>query len=332
MKHHRMKQGMIGIVGLAMLSILFFLFYLYRILFQPMTVIFPGPIIQIDKYTSATSFVQQLVAKHLISSPYSFLGLIRIQGLSQQLKAGIYEVQVGESAYHFLYRVVDGDVLKESFTIIAGTTQTKVAEALLHAPYLNYSSQDWQEIAAGQAEGLLLADTYRYEAGSTSKVLLKQAAKNLQQFLDVAWQNRDAGLPFKTPYELLTAASIIEKESAKPIERRLIAGIIVNRLHKNMPLQMDPTVIYALGTQFKGELTRADLQIDSPYNTYRYRGLPPTPIAMIGKDAIEAAAHPAVTDFLYFVACGDGSHVFSVQYKDHQTAVRRYARFNRNHP
>lgn len=283
-------------------------------------------IVNIDKSMSASSFAHMLRAQHLIQSERLFLIFIRMQGLSQQLKAGVYQIGPGESAQQFLYRVVDGDVLKQSFSIIAGATQAQISVGLEHAPYLIYHATDWQAIAAhlSSAEGLLLADTYHYNAGSQSKSVLELAHTHLQQYLERSWQQRSAGLPYKIPYEMLIAASILEKEAAKPRERRLIAGVIINRLRKNMPLQMDPTVIYALGSQYKGTLTREDLHINSPYNSYRYRGLPPTPIAMVGKDAIDAAAHPEPTEYLYFVATGDGSHYFSVTYEQQKQAVARY--------
>ncbi len=283
-------------------------------------------IISIDKSMSASAFAHMLKTQHLIPSERLFLTLIRTRGLSQRLKAGVYQINPGESAEQFLSRVVNGDVLKQSFSIIEGTTQAQISANLEHAPYLIYHSTDWQAIAAKQknAEGLLLADTYNYNAGTQSKNLLELAHNNLQQFLEYSWQHRSQGLPYKTSYEMLIAASILEKEAANPRERRLISGIIINRLRKNMPLQMDPTVIYALGSQYKGTLTREDLHVDSPYNSYRYRGLPPTPIAMVGKDAIDAAAHPEQTDYLYFVAVGDGSHYFSVTYEQQKQAVARY--------
>ena len=302
-------------------------FDLYRLFYQPMIASKGEPvIIRIDRFTSAGSFVNRLKEQQLIKSTRLFLWLIRLQGLSQQLKAGIYQVREGESAEQFLHRVAEGDVLTESFRIIEGTTAAQVSTSFEQAAFLTYQATDWQAIAGHfpSAEGLLLADTYHYDAGSQSKDVLQHAYKNLQQFLDYSWQQRSSGLPYKTAYELLIAASILEKEASMPREKRLIAGVIVNRLQKNMPLQMDPTVIYALGPRYNGKLIREDLRIDSPYNTYRYKGLPPTPIAMVGKDAIDAAAHPEFTDYLYFVATGDGSHHFSVNYDEQQQAVARY--------
>ena len=316
--------AIVFIIGFTIVS-----FNLYQLFVRPMVNDKNKPvIISVDKSTSAFSLVQMLKTRHFIQSKRLLLTFIRMQGLSQQLKAGVYQIIDGESAAHFLYRVAAGDVLIASFRIIEGTTEAQVANNLEHAAYLTYNANDWQAVAATHpsAEGLLLADTYHYDAGSKSIDLLEHAHKNLQQFLESSWQQRSPGLPYKTSYELLIAASILEKEAADPREKRLIAGVIINRLRKNMPLQMDPTVIYALGAGYTGKLSRENLHIDSPYNTYRYRGLPPTPIAMVGKDAINAAANPEPTDYLYFVARGDGSHYFSVNYEEQKQAVARYIR------
>lgn len=302
-------------------------FSIYRTVYRPMIQTAHGAMtLEIDKAMSASSFVHLLLDKQLIQSGPFFLAWIRLQGLSHQLKAGIYRIAPGESAQHFLHRVTNGDVLKESFCLVEGTTQVDVSKNLQHAPYLIYNDSDWSIIKGSfnSAEGLLLADTYYYNAGSQGKNVLVLAHMKLVQCLEEAWQHRSPDLPYKTSYELLIAASILEKEAAIPREKRLISGIIINRLRKNMPLQMDPTVIYALGSTYQGKLTRDSLRVDSPYNSYRYRGLPPTPIAMVGKDAIDAAAHPEKTDYLYFVATGNGGHYFSVNYDQQKQAVARY--------
>ena len=297
----------------------------YRLFDQPMTLENNSPqVVQLDRATSATSFAHALKLQHLISSEKMFLALVRSQGLSQRLKAGVYQVNVGETCLHFLNRVAAGDVITESFQIIEGTNLRQVSANLAQAPYLTYTDADWLAVAPASSEGLLLADTYRYNAGSQSRDLLVHAHDNLQKYLDFSWLNRTPNLPYKTPYELLIVASIIEKEAALPDEKRLIAGVIINRLRKHMPLQMDPTVIYALGITYNGKLTHENMQVDSPYNSYRYRGLPPTPIAMVGRDAIDAAAHPQLSDYVYFVARGDGTHVFSVTYDQQKQAISRY--------
>lgn len=305
----------------------FFGLDLYRLLYQPMIGYNqPSTIVRLDTASSATAFVRTLSVQHLIESKRLFLYLIRIQGLTLQLKSGIYQVNPGESAQHFLFRVVVGDVLTESFPIIEGTTQAQISARLALAPYLTYHETDWQAVGPTNAEGLLLADTYHYNAGSSSRDLLARAHANLEQYLNASWAHRAPELPYKTPYELLIAASILEKETARPDEKRLISGVIVNRLRQYMPLQMDPTVIYGLGAAYTGKLTHENLRIDSLYNTYRYRGLPPTPIAMVGKDAIDAAAHPTRTDYLYFVAVGDGTHYFSSTYEQQKQAITRFLR------
>lgn len=325
-------------------------------------------IFQVDRSTSARSFVNLLKKHHLIQSEAWFLAKLRLGGLSTQLQAGIYQINPGESAEHLLERVVHGDVLKERFQIIEGTTWTQVQTNLKKAPYLTFQHEDIADINTknlqchanqlkvasvstkrsepiarsveqltalcqesnppelSELEGLFLADTYQYEAGSHAKAMLYAAHQHLYDYLLQAWKKRAAWLPYRTPYELLIAASILEKESAISDERRLISGVIVNRLAQNMPLQMDPTVIYGLGSRYTGSLSHEDLQDNSPYNTYRNRGLPPAPIAMVGRDAIDAAADPIQTKNLYFVAKGDGTHVFSETYEKQREAIQRYMR------
>lgn len=286
----------------------------------------PTVIITLDKSASAYQFAHLLKAKKLIRSPRLFVALIRSKGLTHQLKAGVYQIQPGETALQVLDKVVSGAVITENFSIIAGTTQSKITKDLMQAKYLSFQLKDWDAIKGNHpnAEGLLLADTYQYAGGSSSKTLLEQAHRNLEQYLTYSWEHRSAQLPYRSAYELLIAASIIEKETAIAEERKLIAGVLLNRIQKGMPLQMDPTVIYGLGSQYNGKLSHKDLSIDSPYNSYRYRGLPPTPIAMVGKEAIDAAAHPQLSKFLYFVAKGDGSHQFSETYEQQKRAVNQY--------
>lgn len=300
----------------------------YPLLYRPMLNNADGlpTVITIEKNSSAVSFAHELKNRSLIESPRIFLALIRFHGLANKLKAGTYEIKPGETAMDLLHRVANGDVLILPFRIIDGMTQRNVASQVAQLPYLIQQSDAWSKIAEGHpsAEGLLLADTYHYDAGSQSGALLMTAHMNLTRYLNDAYEKRDVNLPYKSAYELLIAASIIEKESSKPSERRLIAGVIVNRLRIRMPLQMDPTVIYALGSQYSGKLTHADLSIDSPYNTYKHYGLPPTPIAMVGRDAIDAAAHPAVTKSLYFVASGNGCHHFSETYEQQRKAISDY--------
>jgi UPF0755 protein len=285
-------------------------------------------IITLDRTTTASQFVQTLKDNKLITTSSPLLTVIRYTGLSSQLKAGVYQIKPGETAMELLHRVVAGDVLTQNFTIIAGTTQQKVSQDLAKAPYLNYQQNDWADIKGNypNAEGLLLADTYQYRGGSDGKSVLEYAHRNLMNYLNKSWASRDPHLTYKNPYEMLIAASIIEKETANPQERKLISGVMINRLNKHMPLQMDPTIIYGLGNAYTGKLSHNDMQIDSPYNSYRNRGLPPTPIAMVGKESLDAAAHPQRSNYLYFVAKGDGTHQFSETYEQQIQAINQNKR------
>ena len=323
------KKLIVTVCFILSLSFLILSWDIYRVVKAPLRLKNnDAMIISLDRTASAYQFVRILKEHQLIDSTKIFLLMIRTQGLAHQLKAGVYQIKPGETASQLLDRVVKGDVVTQNFPIIAGTTQQKIAKDLILATYLEYHPEDWSSIkeAHPNAEGLVLADTYQYRGGSRSNVLLDQAHQNLMNYLDASWSNRIPDLPYRTPYELLIAASIIEKETAIPEERSLISGVMVNRLKKKMPLQMDPTVIYALGHRYKGKLSHKDLLIDSPYNSYRYRGLPPTPIAMVGKNALDAAAHPKLSKYLYFVAKGDGQHQFSETYEQQKQAIAQYQR------
>lgn len=283
-------------------------------------------LLEIKPNSSASSFVKQLYSLKLIHSQKLLLWLMHIKGYTNQIKAGIYQIEPGESAQQVVQKIVDGSVLVLPFRIIEGTTLKQIMQNLQNAPYLHFDEKDLTTIAQGyrSAEGLLLADTYNYDAGENAKGLLQIANKNLLRYLQQSWESRSPNLPYQSSYQLLIAASIIEKETALPAERKLIAGVIANRLKRNMPLQMDPTVIYALGDHYTGQLTHKDMRFKSPFNTYINRGLPPTPIAMVDKESIDAAAHPQASNYIYFVSKGDGSHQFSETYSQQKKAIQLY--------
>ena len=221
-----------------------------------------------------------------------------------------------------------------SFTIVEGWTFRELLAALAAEPAVlnTVSYEDWPAILESlgapydHPEGLFLPETYRFPKNTADVDLLRQAYTLLQTALQEEWAARSDGLPLDTPYDALTLASIIEKETALARERPLIAGVFVRRLQKNMRLQTDPTVIYGVGVEFDGNLTRRHLRTDTPYNTYTRRGLPPTPIALPGRAAIAAALHPTEGETLFFVATGlgDGSHKFSVTKEQHDAAVQEY--------
>lgn len=323
----RLKKATVILVAVFFMSALCLVAIMHQFIHQPLLSQEASPIIlTLDKSTTASRFATELKNKKLIVSRQLLLLYIRYMHFSSKLKAGVYQLNPNETVQDLLYKIVAGDVLHFNFVIIEGSTQKKVESNLVQAPYLQVPSSLWDDFKQdhASAEGLFLADTYQYTAGSSAKLLLAQAHHRLIDYLNESWASRWPGLPYKTPYELLIAASIIEKESAVSHERYLISGVLMNRLKKNMPLQMDPTVIYALGDMYKGGLVHDDLSVNSPYNTYLNKGLPPTPIAMVGKEAINAAAHPLLSNYLYFMAKGDGTHRFSQTYEEQKKAINQY--------
>ncbi|MGR8919646.1 MAG: endolytic transglycosylase MltG [Gammaproteobacteria bacterium] len=256
----------------------------------------------------------------------------RLDGVAGRLQAGTYEAAPGDTLADLLAAMVAGRTKTFSVTFVEGSRFME-AVAVLAADDHVRSTLDGLEPAAIMAalgleprhpEGLFFPSTYRFDDGDSDADILRRAYARMQRELDEAWGQRDQALPYDTPYEALIMASIVEKETGRADERKAIAGVFVRRLGRGMKLQTDPTVIYGLGSAFDGNLRRADLRRDTPYNTYTRRGLPPTPIALPGAAAIEAALHPADGKALYFVAKGDGSHYFSESLREHNNAVRRY--------
>lgn len=253
-------------------------------------------------------------------------------GVSQRLHIGEYRLVPGESMLSLLEKLERGEVMQRSFTLVEGWDIRELRNALQHASGVvstlvgidDSVLMEQLGLPGMHPEGWFAADTYFYTAGEKDIDLLARALTRQQQLLEEMWSKRDAGLPYADPYDALIMASIVEKETGAPQEREQIAGVFVERLQRGMRLQTDPTVIYGMGEQYQGNIRRQDLQAPTPYNTYVIRGLPPTPIAMPGADAIYAALHPAQTEALYFVARGDGTHQFSSTLEEHQQAVREY--------
>ncbi len=258
--------------------------------------------------------------------------LVRELGLTTRLQVGEYAIEPGMTPRQVLGRIGRGEVIQYRFTIIEGWNFRELRDALARNEVLQRSIDaltDDELMRAVGADGLapegrFLPETYQFSRGTSDLELLRRARQAMDAALVEAWQRRADGLPLRSADEALILASIIEKETGVAGERREIAGVFVRRLKLGMRLQTDPTVIYGIGADFDGNLTRAHLQADTPWNTYVRGGLPPTPIAMPGRAAIEAAVDPAPGDTLYFVARGDGSHVFSRSLDEHNRAVRRY--------
>lgn len=246
------------------------------------------------------------------------------------IMAGSYLLEPGMSMLDVLQQFADGKVHHYSLTLIEGWTALQAWQALQREPRIQKTAQDLTGLMtmlgrAGQhPEGQFYPDTYFFIKGERDIDVMRRSYQMMQQRLSSAWLARAPGLPYRDAYEALIMASIIEKETSLDHERALIAGVFVRRLQQGIPLATDPSVIYGLGVGFDGNLRRDDLLNDTPYNTYRRKGLPPTPIALPSQASIEAALQPASGDALYFVAKGDGSHHFSATYTEHLEAVKRY--------
>jgi len=260
--------------------------------------------------------------------------LARGSGRANRIKAGSYRLAAGSSPLALLQMLVRGDTIQESITIIEGWTFAQMRALLSKHEGLKKDAQsleDTQLLARlgadyPYAEGLFYPDTYKFSRGSSDLQIFEQAHGRMKKMLDEEWAKRVEDLPYKTPYEALIMASIIEKETGTPSERDRIAAVFVNRLKRGMLLQTDPTVIYGMGANFDGNIRKQDLLTDTPYNTYKRAGLPPSPIALPGRAALQAALNPAKTNELYFVARGDGTSQFSENLSDHNKAVNQYQR------
>jgi UPF0755 protein len=283
---------------------------------------------------SVRGIAQSAQAAGLEVNEFALAALARVTESAQSLRAGRYAIERGTTLAGLLSKLRAGDVILERLTIVEGTTFRELRSQLAAIADLRQDSaklsatQLLQAIGAGEAhpEGLFAPETYLYDPGSSDLDVWRQAYRAQMAALQQAWNARDPKLPYKSPYEALIMASIVEKETGQASERPLIAGVFVNRLRRGMLLQTDPTVIYGLGERFDGNLRKRDLVTDGPYNSYTRAGLPPTPIALPGRASIEAALRPATTDALYFVARGDGSSHFSSSLDEHNRAVDKYQR------
>ncbi len=253
-------------------------------------------------------------------------------GVEGRLHAGEYALDPGLRPVELLQRMAHGRVMQHPFTLVDGWNMALVRKALAAAPELNHTLPQMDDGALMQAlgqpgvspEGQFLSDTYAYVKGDTDVAVLRRAMRAQQQLLDQVWAGRAQGLPLQTPYQALILASIVEKETGQADERARIAGVFTRRLQQHMLLETDPTVIYGMGARYAGVIHKVDLTTDTPYNTYTRPGLPPTPIAMVGRPALLAAVHPADGEDLYFVARGDGHHVFAKTLQEHNRNVACY--------
>ena len=325
------KKVLIGcLVALALLIMSFFLL-LEKQMQQPIE-LEHAQLLTVDKGSSVGSLAKKLVAKKWIKNRFWIRAYARIYPDEVHIKAGTYQVPNNYNLQDLLMLVSSGKEHQFQMTFVEGTSFKQWLAQLMQQPQLvkALASLSHQQIAQKlgikhkNPEGWFFPETYAFTQDTSDLQLLIRAHSKMKKTLDELWVQRAVGLPYKSKYQALIMASIIEKETSYLPEQGLIASVFINRLAKKMRLQTDPTVIYGLGERYKGDITRAHLREKTLYNTYRINGLPPTPIAMPSFSAIQAALNPATSEYYYFVSGGNGKHVFSKTLKEHNAAVRRF--------
>ena len=331
-----MKRRLVGILGLAIVVVALVLFggrwWLQRSLHTrgPASAAIQFHVVAGASLHTVLARLQDLGALH----DARMIDLaIRVGGSHPKIRAGSYEIPAHASPAEIMDLLVAGRVLLRSLTVVEGSTFTELRRAIEQRRDIlqTLRALDAPELMAAlghpgeQPEGRFFPDTYRFAEGSTDRDVLQLAYRQMNDLLAALWSGRAANLPLRSPYEARTLASVVEKETAQANERAVIAGVFVSRLRQGMRLQSDPTIIYGLGAAYDGDIRTRDLQTDGPYNSYTRDGLPPTPICLPGRAALEATLHPREDGSLFFVAApdGKGSHVFSRDYASHQAAIRR---------
>ena len=303
-------------------------------------------LLTIDRGTTGSKLAALLEQEKILEHADLLPWLLKLQPQLNKVKAGTYSLTGVKTLQDLLDMINSGKEAQFSVKFIEGKTFKEWRKNLENAPHLKQTLQGKtdKEIMAlldipavskavyewNNIEGWLYPDTYNYTPNSTDLELLKRSTTRLQKALDKAWNERDENLPLADPYQMLILASIVEKETGIAAERPQVASVFINRLKANMKLQTDPTVIYGMGESYTGNIRKKDLETMTPYNTYMIEGLPPTPIAMVSEGALQAVAHPAKTDFYYFVADGSGGHKFTRNLNEHNKAVQEYLRWYRS--
>lgn len=289
---------------------------------------------EVVKGSSLTAVARKLESEGILKPARNFRVLAKLQKLENKVKAGEYQLTSEMTALDVLKTITSGKSLQYKLALIDGKTFKEAIEQIKSSENLKHtlSDEDYENIGEklgvdySSPEGLLFPDTYNFPKNTTDLEFIERSYKQLQDHLQQAWEARDPQETIKSPYEALILASIVEKETGDESERPMIARVFLNRLEIGMMLQTDPTVIYGMGEDYDGNIRKKDLRTDTPYNTYTRTGLPPTPIALAGKAAINAVMHPPEGDALYFVAKGDGSgqSYFSKSLAEHNRAVKKY--------
>ncbi len=303
-------------------------------------------LLTIERGTTGSKLAALLEQEKILEHADLLPWLLKLQPQLNKVKAGTYSLTGVKTLQDLLDMLNSGKEAQFSVKFIEGKTFKEWRKNLESTPHLKQTLQGKsdKEIMAlldipavakavyewNNMDGWLYPDTYNYTPNSTDLELLKRSTTRLQKALDKAWSERDENLPLADPYQMLILASIVEKETGIAAERPQVASVFINRLRANMKLQTDPTVIYGMGESYTGNIRKKDLETITPYNTYMIEGLPPTPIAMVSESALQAVAHPAKTDFYYFVADGSGGHKFTRNLNEHNKAVQEYLHWYRN--
>ena len=327
----RFSNPLLRYAGVA-LALLLLVFGVYVYWFSVARLEPEAKIYVVESGTTLRAFARQLAREKVLPDAHTLVWIAYLKGRSRDLKAGEYRFRRGSTALEILEQVMTGRVVEYPLTLVEGWTFRQVLAALADTSKLSHGLKGLQPkqimtmlgYPSLHPEGRFYPDTYYYPAGMSDLLILQRAFQKMEKVLEEEWAGRQGDVPLKTRDEALTLASIVEKETNKPSERALVAGVFAHRLRIGMRLQTDPTVIYGLGERFNGNLTVAHLRQHTPYNTYTMKGLPPTPIAMPGREALRAALNPENTKALFFVSRGDGSHEFSETIEQHNRAVVKY--------
>lgn len=309
--------------------------FAYHWVHKPLELSKPEIDIRVPPGTRPAQIGNLLVDAGVVMPPESFGWVARLTGQDRTIKAGGYQVLQGDSLADVVRRMAQGEVTQRQVVLIEGWTIAQIMRALASHPDIEKTIEphlldDQRALAArlgveqDRLEGLVFPDTYVFSVGTSDEEILRRALRTQEEITAQAWRNRAPDLPLKNPYEALILASIVEKETGQAAERKRVAGVFINRLRKGMLLQTDPTVIYGMGDRYQGRIRKADLQRDTPWNTYTRAGLPPTPIAAPSKASLEAVLNPEKHDYYYFVARGDGTSAFAQTLREHNRNVAKY--------
>ena len=329
-----MIRSMIAFTSLMVLGLVMIWGGMHYHLLQKKALVSQQSTLEVKKGDTLDTVIKQLSAKGISVDKFWFKLYAHRTQLDRMLKVGEYVLKKGSTAVDILMTLKEGKTRRYAITFPEGWSFKTMLSAIRKNPNLQHTLTDDQlasimkKIGSDEThpEGQFFPDTYYFEKNSSDLELLKRAHKKMKQVLAAEWEKRDKDIPLESPYDALILASIIEKETAAAEERKKIAGVFSRRLKKDMLLQTDPTVIYGMGDEYRGNIRRKDLREPTPYNTYVNKGLPPTPISMPGKAAIAAALHPADGNELFFVARGNGRHAFSATYAMHEKYVQTYQR------